>query len=271
MKKKINPIAARVVNTFDNVSMMVENFLMTEESSVIRGIAIPGDAGLGKTYAIKSALKRAGKFDTADYVKGGGIKPGALYVKLWLNRHKGDVLILDDVNVTDATTNQRWELLELIKGATDPDDEMRIVSWETTRPNDLMKQHKVPNSFKFDGTIIWITNNTIDDIKKASKSHFVGLFSRFQWAPCFFSDDERLQYTLHCIEEYDMLGSNCDPNVKAGGFNDDVVQKTYDYIYDRYEKISDVSPRAALKIADLIDRFPNNWNSIVKTQCENLF
>lgn len=271
MKRKINPIAKRVVDTFDNVSMLVENFLTTSESSVIRGIAIPGDAGLGKTFAIKTALKKTGVFDRADYVKGGSITPGALFVKLYLNRNEGDIIILDDVNITDASSTKRWELLEMIKGATDPDSEMRTVSWETAKKNDLMKEHKVPSKFDFNGHVIWITNNTIEDIKKASKSHFVGLFSRFQWAPCFFNEDERLQYTLHCIEDYDILGKNCDDSIKQGGFSDDVVEKTYDYIYDRYEKISDISPRAAIKIADLIDRFPNRWESLVKTQCENLF
>jgi hypothetical protein len=271
MKKRINPIAARVVDTFSNVSLMVENFLTTQDTSVIRGIAIPGDAGLGKTFAIKTALKNAGKFDTADYVKGGSITPGALYAKLWLNRHKGDIIILDDVNLTDANSTNRWQLLEMIKGATDPDNEMRSVSWEVAKKNDLMKQHNIPSRFHFDGTLIWITNNTMEDIKRSCKSHFLGLFSRFQWAPCFFSEDERLQYTLHCIEEYEILGKGCDVGIKEGGFSDDVVQKTYDYIYDRYEKISDISPRAALKIADLIDRFPTKWESIVKTQCEGLF
>lgn len=271
MKKKTNPIVQRVITTFDNVTMLVESFLNSDVNSIIRGLCVPGDAGLGKTKAMKDALKKANMFDKVDYVKGGSITPGALYVKLFLNRKEGQVLILDDVNITDATTNNRWDIIEMIKGATDQDDEMRSISWERTRDNDLMKKFKVPSRFKFNGRVIWITNNTIEDIKKSSKSHFVGLFSRFQWAPCFFSDDERLQYTLWLIEEKDMLGKNCDSGIREGGFSDDVIQKTYDYIYTRYEKISDISPRAAIKIADIIDRFPDNWKDIVKNQCENLF
>jgi hypothetical protein len=270
MKKKTNPIVQRVIDTFNNVTLLTESFLKSNDS-IIRGIAIPGDAGLGKTKAVKDALKSTQMLDSVAYVKGGSITAGALYVKLYLNRHEGGLVVLDDVNISDVTSTQRNEIMEIIKGATDPDNEMRIVSYERASQNELMKKHNVPSSFTFNGRIIWITNNTIEDIKRTTKSHFVGLFSRFQWAPCFFNEDEKLQYTLYLIEEIDILGKNCDEGIKEGGFPDDVIQKTYDYIYDRYENISDISPRASLKIADLINRFPNNWESIVKLQCENLF
>ena len=270
MKKKTNPIVQRVIDTFHNVTLLTESFLNSNDS-IIRGIAIPGDAGLGKTKAVKDALKKVNKLDEVDYVKGGSITPGALYVKLYLNRNEGDLVVLDDVNISDLSANNRNQIMEMIKGATDQDNEMRTVSYERATQNELMKKHKVPSKFAFNGRIIWITNNTIEDIKRTTKSHFVGLFSRFQWAPCFFNEDEKLQYTLYLIEEIDILGENCDEGVLKGGFPEDVIQKTYDYIYDRYEKISDISPRASLKIADLVKSFPNNWETMVKLQCENLF
>lgn len=269
MKRKINPIVQRVISTFDNVSLLVESFL-TKGDSIIRGIAIPGDAGLGKTNAVKRALKKLGLLDDVAYVKGGSITAGALYVMMYLKRKKGDIIVLDDVNISDLASQQRREVLELIKGATDPDSEMRMVSYERASKNELMKKHNVPSQFDFNGKIIWITNNTIEDIKNSTKSHFSGLFSRFQWAQCFFNDDEKLQYTLHLIEEIDILGKNCDEGIKPGGFSDEVIQNTYDYIYERYEHITDISPRQALKIAELIDTFPNNWKQMVKLQIEDL-
>lgn len=270
MKKKVNPIVQRVISTFDNVKLLTKAFL-TKGDSIIRGIAIPGDAGLGKTKALKDALKSLGILDKVAYVKGGSITPGALFVMLYLNRFEGSVVALDDVNISDLPSTIRNEIMEMIKGATDPDSEMRTISYERAVKNELMKKHNVPSKFRFDGKIIWITNNTIEDIKRTTKSHFTGLFSRFQWAPCFFNDDEKLQYTLHLIEEIDILGKNCDAGIKKGGFSDDVIQKTYDYIYERYERISDISPRQAIKIAELIDTFPNNWEEMVKLQCENLY
>ena len=270
MKKKVNPIVQRVIDTFNNVTLLTESFLNSNDS-IIRGIAIPGDAGLGKTKAIKDACKRANKLDEVDYIKGGSITAGALFVKLFLNRNEGDIVILDDVNISDVPSTQRNEIMEMIKGATDPDNELRTISYERASQNELMKKYKVPSKFAFNGRIIWITNNTIEDIKRTTKSHFSGLFSRFQWAPCFFDEDEKLQYTLYLIEEIDILGKNCDEGIKPGGFDEDIIQKAYDYIYERYDKISDISPRAALKIADIINRFPNNWENMVKLQCENLF
>lgn len=270
MKKKINPIVQRVINTFGNVKLLVKTFLLKEDS-IIRGIAIPGDAGLGKTKAVKDALKETGMLDKAAYVKGGSITPGALFVMLYLNRFEGNVVVLDDVNISDLPSAIRNELMEMVKGATDPDSELRTISYERAVKNDLMKKHNVPSKFRFDGKVIWITNNTLEDIKRTTKSHFAGLFSRFQWAQCFFNEDEKLQYTLHLIEEVDILGKNCDEGIKPGGFSEDVIQKTYDYIYERYEKITDISPRQALKIAELIDTFPNNWQEMVKLQLEDLF
>lgn len=270
MKKKINPIVQRVIATFDNVKLLTKTFI-SKEDSIIRGIAIPGDAGLGKTKALKDALKSLGLLDKVAYVKGGSITPGALFVMLYLNRFEGNIVALDDVNISDLPSTIRNEIMEMIKGATDPDSEMRTISYERAVKNELMKKHNVPTKFRFDGKIIWITNNTIEDIKRTTKSHFTGLFSRFQWAPCFFNEDEKLQYTLHLIEEHDILGKNCDDGIKKGGFNEDVIQKTYDYIYERYEKISDISPRQAIKIAELIDTFPSNWEEMVRLQCENLY
>jgi hypothetical protein len=270
MKKKTNPIVQRVISTFDNVKLLTKSFI-TKTDSIIRGIAIPGDAGLGKTKALKDALKEIGLLDDVAYVKGGSITPGALFVMLYLNRFEGCLVALDDVNISDLPSTIRNEIMEMIKGATDPDSEMRTISYERAVKNELMKKYNVPTKFRFDGKIIWITNNTIEDIKRTTKSHFAGLFSRFQWAPCFFNEDEKLQYTLWLIEEIDILGKNCDSGIKVGGFSEDVIQKTYDYIYENYEKISDISPRQALKIAELIDTFPNNWEEIVKLQCENLY
>ena len=269
MKKKINPVVKRVISTFDNVRLLTQTFL-AKQDNIIRGIAIPGDAGLGKTKAVKDALKALGLLDKAAYVKGGSITPGALYVMLYLNRFEDNVIVLDDVNISDLPSTQRNEIMEMIKGATDQDKEMRTVSYERAVKNELMKKHNVPSKFEFNGKVIWITNNTIEDIKRTTKSHFVGLFSRFQWAPCFFDVDERLQYTLYLIEEIDILGKNCDEGIKPGGFPDEVIQNTYDYIYDRYENITDISPRQSIKIAELINTFPDNWKEMVKLQCEDL-
>lgn len=269
--KKINPVVKRVIDNFDMVYTMTQSFVINSDpnskmgESALKGLCIPGDAGLGKTHAVKKALIDLDATDRVEYISGGSITAAALFVKLYLNKDRGRIVVLDDVDIVHRSGKDKTDMIDMIKGAT-ATALIRTISWETAQANPLMTKYNVPNSFDFYGSIIWITNDPMDEIAKATKNHWVAIASRFTWIPCFFNDDEKTLYTLHCISEYGLLGKQC--QAKKGGYPKKVIDMTYEYIQENYDKLSECTPRMAIKIADLIHFNKDNWKTLVKIQCQ---
>jgi len=264
-----NPIVQDVVNKYQTVENYAKMFISSSDSA-IRGLLISGDAGFGKTHFTRLGLQNAAS--RIDYIKGSSITAAALYVKLYQNRNAGDVMVLDDVDIINKSRAEFMTILDLIKGATEPekDSSKRTIAWERANNNALMRENEVPNSFEFNGSIIWITNEHIESIANKAKSHWGALDSRFYKVNAWLEDHEKLQYTLHLVEEIDMLGKEC--YAKEGGYTKDAIIKTTQYIRDNWKYMFDfndkfnVSPRSAIKLVDTITNFPDNWKSMADVQ-----
>ena len=246
---RINPIAREVQDTFDGVHAQVKSFA-TNKSSAINGLLVSGDAGTGKTYTVKSALAQLGVANNVEYIKGGKITAAKLYVKLYLNRASHRVIVLDDVDIIHHS--EKNQIIPMILGACDLGHN-REVSWETARANDLMKEVGAPMNFTFHGTVIWITNDTIDDIAKACKQWKNALLSRFNVARCYFTDEQKYMYTLHLCDNVGMLNGNCvDHKMPNGtpGYPKKAIEETLDYMESNYRNLVEVTPRIALRICD---------------------
>jgi hypothetical protein len=258
---RTNPIVEEVVEQFNVVEKMSKIF-STGQSS-IKGLLISGDAGTGKTFFAKKGLYQSVSDDEVTYIKGSSITAAALYVKLFLSRHKGSVLVLDDVDIIHKGKAELNTILDLLKGATEMTKGERMISWERVQNNALMRELDVPTSFDYQGSIIWITNDSISDIEKRTSGHWQSISSRFSQLPIKLTTEQKLLYTLYLLEDMDMLGKNCE--VKEGGFSEDIIENTIQYIRKNYKILNEVTPRIAAKIADLMDMFPNDW----KMMCDN--
>lgn len=248
---RINPIAREVQDTFDGVYAQVKSFSQNK-TSAINGLLVSGDAGTGKTYTVKKALIDLGVRDNIEYIKGGKITAASLYVKLWLNRASHRIVVLDDVDIIHHS--EKNKIIPMILGACDL-GQSREVSWETARANALMEEAGAPMKFTFYGTVIWITNDTVDDIAKACKQWKNALLSRFNVARCYFTDEQKYMYTLHLCEHAGMLNGNCVDHKMADGtpgYPSKVILETLDYMEDNYRKLVEITPRIALKIADTL-------------------
>ena len=60
-----------------------------------------------------------------------------------------------------------------------------------------------------------------------------------------------------------MLTHRC--QVQKGGYSEDIVDKTLEYVRDNYRVLKEVSPRNFIKIADTIETYPNHWKMV----CDN--
>jgi hypothetical protein len=265
---KVNPIIEEVVNRYKTIQNYTSMFT-NNNNNAIKGLLISGDAGFGKTHFTKMGLGSTNP-EMIDYVKGSSISAAALYVKLYMNRFEGQVLVLDDVDIINKTPADFLTILDLIKGATEPTKEERVLEWNRAQRNQLMRENDVPESFEFNGSIIWITNERISRIAEKAGSHWNAIDSRFYKVEAWLNDQEKLLYTLHLVEEIDMLGKEC--YAKEGGYDRDTIEKTIQYLRDNYKYMYDfnnnstLSPRSAVKLADTITNFTDDWEMMSNMQ-----
>ena len=251
MKQRINPIAREVKEVFDGVYAMTQNFAKNPDSA-INGLIVSGDAGIGKTHTVKQALKAAGVQQNVEYIKGGKITAASLYVKLYLNRAKHRIVVLDDCDIIHH--QDKKQIIPMLLGATELGQKGEV-SWEVARKNALMEEHNVPTRFDFEGSIIWITNDTVEDIAKSAKQWKNAIFSRFNTAKCYFTDEQKYMYTMYLCEQLDMLGTNC--GEYPGGYGETTIDTALDYMANNYRNLVEVTPRQAIKIADIIHHTPD--------------
>ena len=264
MKKSNNPIVNKVIDKFESVYIMTKSFVENRYSA-IKAILVSGDAGTGKTFWVKKAIEDLGlNIEDVYYVKGASISASALYVILYLFRQEGKLVVLDDCDIIHKTSNEKNAILDMLKGATEVTKDERSLSWIKSAPNDLMRKNNVPMTFDFQGSIIWITNDTIEDIAKKAKNHWNAIGSRINQIKVYLSPEEKLSYTLYLIEECDMLGKSCQG--KEGGYSIKVQNDTIDYIKEYWEDLNEITPRVATKIADMRENYPSNWKTLVKNQ-----
>lgn len=264
MKKVTNPIVSSVIETYETVQTMTEMFL-TNTESVSRGLLISGDAGMGKTEFVNRGIKATNSQHRVQYIKGSSITAAAMFCLLYESREKGQVIVFDDTDLIHKSAQEVATILDMLKGATEPTMGERTLSWMRANANPLMIQNNVPMSFDFQGAIIWITNDRIEDMRKKAKGHWNAISSRFTQVEAWFEDHEKIAYTLYLIEEVKMLGKNC--TVKKGGYKKEVVEDTLDYMHTNYRQLKDITPRVAIKIADIRMTYPDKW----KVYCDNQF
>ena len=264
MAKYQNPIVTNVIETYQTVQTMVEMFA-TNPASVTRGLLISGNAGMGKTYFTQKGFENTGTEDRVMYIKGSSLTAPAMYCLLYESRHPGSIIVFDDTDIIHKGGGERAAILDMFKAATEPTLGERTIGWHRAQPNQLMRDNEVPTSFDFQGAIVWITNDSIEDMRKTLKGHWNAIASRFTQIEAWFEDHEKIAYTIHLIEDVDMLGKNC--NVKKDGFPIEVIDDTVEYMHNNYRMLKDITPRTAIKIADIRMTFPTQW----KTFCDNQF
>lgn len=152
----------------------VQQMVTMVGKKTIASAIITGQGGLGKTHTVLKSLKAQGLIDTTDLasfeegykfnssksyrvVKGYSTAKG-LYRTLF--EGNGQVLVFDDCDsvLKDPVA------LNLLKGALDSYGE-RWISW-----NADMKDEDLPRSFKFTGSIVFISNMDSDRIDQAVKT-----------------------------------------------------------------------------------------------------
>lgn len=226
----------------------------------IRAMIVTGPAGIGKSHGVTLQMEKASMFDNIagkkprfEIVKGAMSGIG-LFAKLYKFSDAKNVLVFDDCDI--------WEdqdAVNVLKGALDSGKTRRI-SWN--KDSRILREEGIPNSFNFNGSIIFITNKTFDN-KKASKMqpHLDALQSR-----CHFLD-----LTVDTERDKMLRIKQVHRDADGGLFADyDFTQEQTDeimsFIWDNHSKLREVSLRMCLKVADLV-KISANWRELAKATC----
>ena len=169
-EQAIDRIAAR----FEILDEMAE----AVSTSKVRAMIVSGPPGIGKSYGVERALEKRSMFDDIagstrkfEVVKG-AMSPIGLYKKLYEHSAKGHVVCFDDC---DAILYDDLAL-NLLKAALDT-GKKRTLHWNT-ESRTLMAEG-MPNSFEFNGGVVFITNVKFDNVKsKKLQDHLQALQSR---------------------------------------------------------------------------------------------
>jgi len=229
-------------------------------SGDIRAMIVTGPAGIGKSHGVNLQMEKASMFDRLaskkvrfEVVKGAMSGIG-LFAKLYKFSDAKNVLVFDDCDI--------WEdqdAINVLKGALDSGKTRRI-SWN--KDSRILREEGIPNSFNFNGSIIFITNKSFD-AKKAGKMqpHLDALQSR-----CHFLD-----LTVDSERDKMLRIKQVHRDADGGLFVDyDFTQEQTDeimsFIWDNHNKLREVSLRMCLKVADLV-KISANWRELAKATC----
>lgn len=241
---------------------ILDDMARAAKSGRIRAMIVTGPPGVGKSHGVERVLGRHDILsdiaqDEAlkkyDFVKGATSALG-LYTKLYKYREKKSVLVFDDcdsVLLDDLSLN-------ILKAALDS-GERRTIHWNTD--SRLLKDEGIPNSFEFQGSVIFITNIKFDHVRSARlKDHLAAMESR-----CHYLDltiDTRREKLLRIqqiigdgmLEKYDFA-------------EDDAETEIMDFIIANQDQLRELSLRMVLKIADLRASFPSTWQNVAGVTC----
>lgn len=261
-KKLVETHTQRLKDEMETVYDITHNFATDKDGT--KGLAVFGPPGIGKTETVKDALHDA----NADfqYEKGSDISPAGFYGLLFFNSQPNRILVLDDVDLNSGGQNAK-SIIALLKSATENTFKPRTVSWIKAAPNRQMVEHNIPPSFEYWGNIIWITNETPETLgqKKSTAKHFdalVGEGGRFTPANLDWNKKDKYLWTLHMIDNMDILGKNS--RSKRGGYSKEIIKDVKNFLEKNYQILRGITPRYATLVAHNRFRFPDKWERMSK-------
>ena len=226
----------------------------------IRAMIVSGPPGVGKSYGVEQEIEKACLFDQiagkrlrAEVVKGSAT-PIGLYQALYKYSDANCVLVFDDCDsilLDDVCLN-------LLKGALDS-GKKRKISWLSE--SSTLRREGIPDSFTFNGSVIFITNLKFDQMKSQKlRDHLDALQSRCHYLDLTLDTMRDKLLRIKQIATDGALFQDMDLDQTA---QDEVIA----FMDLHKNKLREMSLRMAIKIAQLRKSFPDRWNVMAKTTC----
>lgn len=238
-------ILARIESRFKALSTMSKAAAMGKT----RALIISGPAGLGKTHEVMHAVTEGTpRFSMETDKITGYVRPTGLYKALFEHQRPGQVLVFDDADSIFADDTG----LNLLKAACDTTDE-RWISWRSETKMEDSDGDRLPNYFRFDGTIIFITNYDFTQIIAKGHRlapHFEALISRSHYLDLEMKTPRDYLVRIRQVMKKGLADL-------APKEQDEV----YDFLVENQNKIRDLSLRKVIKIAQL-KNLQSDWKEL---------
>jgi len=245
----------RIANRFNILDEMAE----AVATSKVRAMIVSGPPGIGKSYGVEKALEKQNMFtDIAgdkrkfEMVKGAMSAIG-LYKKLYEFKDAGCVCCFDDC---DAILYDDLAL-NLLKAALDTTPR-RTLHWNTE--SRTLQNEGMPNSFEFNGGVIFITNIKFDNVRsKKLQDHLAALQSR-----CHYLDltIDSMKDRMLRIRQICGIGMLKKYNMPA-----EIEEELIQFIFEHKHKLREISLRMVLKVADLWKMAPDKYKVLAEQTC----
>ncbi|EON8120467.1 hypothetical protein G17_00091 [Escherichia phage vB_EcoM_G17] len=237
-------------------SMMVALECLLDDSSTVKSMVVSGAPGVGKTYTLSQRLQKA--HDAAEWnvaTISGKMTTLALYEVLYKNRHSTNVLVLDDMDsIFDSEDG-----MNLLKAVLDSGK--RTVSYMTS--SKYLSTNGIPNSFDFNGRIVFITNKDLAlDAKAKTKmsAHYAALMSRSVYVDLQIQTKSDIMIHIENV----MTKTNI---LASKGVNSNGSKAILNWMLKHEDSLRSPSLRMPLLISAVYNNNPYDWEE----QCENLF
>jgi hypothetical protein len=249
-------IKERIGERFDVLDLMTHAVIQGD----VRGLVVTGPPGVGKSYGVEKQLEQTGLFDKVrgrnnryHIVKGQSTALG-LYAVLYKHSDEGNVIVFDDCDDLFGCEVS----LNLLKGALDSGKKRRL-AWNSSSSTFLEKEG-IPESFQFNGTVIFISNLKLEAARGKMAAHMEALMSRCHYLDLTMdSMREKLIRIEQVAEASDLF--------QGYNFNDGDEAEIMVYMKENQDNFREMSLRTALKVADLKKIAPQNWKSLAKSTC----
>lgn len=243
---------ARIEKTFSFIPVLSS----AAQKGQITALIISGPAGVGKSYGVENQLQKlnmprtlAGKREQYEMITG-ACSPIGLFKTLYMNRHRGNVVVFDDCDEI------LWDeaCLNMLKGALDTKPRRKI-SWLTE--SRALDREDVPNEFYFEGSVIFLTNLKFDNVRsKKIEAHLGALMSRSHYLD--LSLDTRREQILRITQvvQCGMLDKH--------DLSDSTKSEVVNWVIDNQDYVRELSLRTVIKAADLAVSHRDQWQDIAE-------
>ena len=244
-------IAARLAERFEILDVLAEACTLGNA----RALLVTGPAGLGKSYIIEQRLSDWDPNELNHTIVKGYVRPTGLVKLLFQYREEGQVIVFDDADsifFDDVSLN-------LLKSVCDT-TEKRRVSWLSE--GTLIDEEtavRIPRSFDFNGTIIFISNYDFDAmIDRGHKlaPHLQALVSRAHYIDLAMKTRRDYLVRIKQVIKQGLLKELTESQ------RNDVIT----FINENHERLRELSLRMALKIGSLRKQ-GGNWQRIANITC----
>lgn len=229
----------------------------------IRSMIVSGPPGVGKSFGVEQQLEKATLFDKISSKKirfevvKGAISGIGLFRVLYQYSDKKNLLVFDDCDVW-----QDPDALNVLKGALDSGKSRRI-SWN--KDSRLLREEGIPNSFNFNGSVIFITNTNLDNMRaRIIKPHIEALQSRSHFLDLTINTNRDRMLRIKQVQRDSVNRLFADYELTS-----EQSAAIIQYMWEHQSSLREVSIRCALKIAALVKINPREWKRLANaTVCK---